>query len=537
MGRQLLSAEAYRVYQRASDLQRRLFLQANGEPGPEHVLLALLQQGGTVVEPLQRVLADARYAFERQLFEETLRAAPEPLAKSRGLFLHALERQIANRLAKFAHEGDLLVAVFRAGSPAIRSALEQCKLSERRVLQALELDGASVIRLRTSAPPAAGNLESGAGPALAVLDQFGEAIVPDSHEPAVRFRDEIVSEVLATLCRRDQNNVLLVGEPGGGKSAVVREVARLTGLDAARLLSCRVEDLRQVEAFLKERIIGQDEAIRQVLDTIQVARSGLGLRSHRPDAVFLLAGPTGVGKTELAKCLSEALQGSPNKLVRFDMSEFMEEHSVAKLIGAPPGYVGFDRDARLCRAVQARAVVLFDEIEKAHPNLQHLFLQIFDDGRLTDAQGQAADFSQTIILMTTNLGTGSLAPGTNAVQLRESCVAAVHEFFTPEFLNRLDGVICMNFLDPAAVTRIAELQLRRAFGHLAQQGTAVTVNESAFDLVVREGYEPRYGARHLGRTVEQRILQPMAKFLLDHPAAANLRVSAQDDEIIIEGQP
>src|SRR5437867_3439490 len=250
---------------------------------------------------------------------------------------------------------------------------------------------------------------------------------------------------------------------------VAEIVARLTGLDAAQLLASRVEDLGAVEAMLKARIVGQDEAIQKVVGAVQVARSGLSLRPNRPDAVFLLAGPTGVGKTELAKSLAEGLQGSPNKLIRFDMSEYMEKHAVAKLIGAPPGHIGYDEEAQLIKRVRAnpRGVILFDEIEKAHPELNAIFLQIFDDGRLTDARGLTADFSQSIVLMTCNLGTRDIDAGRLAEMpaeqrhrsLRETCERAVKKFFAPEFLNRLDDVIYMNFLPPDVVSRIAENQL------------------------------------------------------------------------------
>ncbi|MBI5395668.1 MAG: ATP-dependent Clp protease ATP-binding subunit, partial [Verrucomicrobia bacterium] len=286
--------------------------------------------------------------------------------------------------------------------------------------------------------------------ALTATVELGARYLPER-----RFPDKAVSVLDAAAAHASMHGT---GPKQVRAEDVGEVVARLTGLDPTHLLAFRVSDLTAVESFLKARVIGQDEAIRTILDKTQIERSGLSLKPRRPDGVFLLAGPTGVGKTELAKCLSEALQGSPDKLIRFDMSEFMEKHEVAKFIGAPPGYIGHDQEAQLTKRVRAnpRGVVLFDEIEKAHPDLQNIFLQIFDDGRLTDSQGQTADFSQTIILMTSNLGAREIAadvverlsPEQRNRRLREVCERAVKGHFSPEFINRLDDVIYMNFLTP-----------------------------------------------------------------------------------------
>jgi len=325
---------------------------------------------------------------------------------------------------------------------------------------------------------------------------------------------------------------------------VAEVVSRQCNIPASRILATRVQSVAQLEEFLRSRIVGQDRAIRSVVDTIQVNRSGLGLRAQRPDGVFLLVGPTGVGKTELAKSVSEGLTGSADKLIRFDMSEFDDKHTASKLIGSPPGYIGHEEEGQLTSAVRANpeAVILFDEIEKAHPDITRLFLQIFDDGRLTDSHGVTADFSQTIIFMTSNLGVKDLDPAELArldgpqkyAYLQEALGSAVRSFFSPELLNRLDEILYLDFLSAEVINRIAQKRLTEVAQRVADRGMGVDITGPAFDFIVREGYSPEFGARHLNRTIENRLLKPLAKFLLDHDGAGKLVVDLDDSGASIE---
>jgi ATP-dependent Clp protease ATP-binding subunit ClpC len=319
---------------------------------------------------------------------------------------------------------------------------------------------------------------------------------------------------------------------------VAEVVSREAQIPAARILATRIQSISQLEEFLKARIIGQDSAVRAVVDTIQVNRSGLGLRAQRPDGVFLLVGPTGVGKTELAKCVSEGLTNNANKLLRFDMSEFSEKHTVAKLIGSPPGYIGHEEEGQLTSGVRANpeAVILFDEIEKADPEVSKLFLQMFDDGRLTDSHGVTADFSQTIIFLTSNLGVKELDPGLltelkgeeRYSYLKDTLNRAIRGYFSPELINRLDDVLFLDFLTVEVINKIAEKRLSEVAQRVADRGTGVEITEGAFNLIVKEGYSPEFGARYLNRAIESLLLKPLAKFLLENEGAREVKIELSE---------
>lgn len=745
----LLSAGAFRIHEQAADLLRRVFLQMHAEPGPEHLLLAIIRANHELIGALLASFQIERDRLERALFEHTLRAGSDQLLESCAAFGGELLRTIGARQSKIADEWDLFGSVLRTESRAIRAALSDCGVSAENLLTFLDAPGMKAFACRyrlpePSLPPSAHRRTAdGMGFKLTMLEQYGRNLTAIARRGELRpalFREREIQETLETLCRQTERNPILVGEPGVGKTSIVyglaqrisradhdsrvrgkelfqvdfasiattvahrdelqqrvqtiisecREqavilfvedfprifaeppsgrhdpaaamlrralldgdiqcvgecapsdytkqivpdtalalrcqrvlveelsthqtvellaqdaprieqfhhvsisrpaisaavemgeqflpdrklpakaislldasaahvslhgghsktvgpdavaemVGRLTGMDPAQLLAFRVENLTTVESFLKSRIIGQDETIRKLVDKLQIERSGLSMRPERPDAVMLLAGPTGVGKTETARCLAEALQGSPDKLIRFDMSEFMERHTVAKLIGAPPGYIGYDDDAQLVSRVRAnpRGVILFDEIEKAHPDVHNVFLQVFDAGRLTDSHGLTADFSQTVIIMTSNLGVRNLNPDSlltmtpdqRTSHLRQVCEHAIREFFAPEFLNRLDEVIYMDFLTPESAIHIAENQLRFLLEQLARRAKTAEVAGDVLDLIVNEGYSPQYGARFLTRTIENRVVKPLAKFLLESPACNRFRIQAQGHEI------
>jgi ATP-dependent Clp protease ATP-binding subunit ClpB len=290
-------------------------------------------------------------------------------------------------------------------------------------------------------------------------------------------------------------------------------VSKWTGIPVERLIESEREKLKNLENYLHQRIIGQDEAVSAVANAIRRARVGLS-DQRRPIGSFIFLGPTGVGKTELAKTLAEFLFNSEDALVRIDMSEYMEKHTVSRLIGAPPGYVGYEEGGQLTEAVRRRPyrVVLLDEIEKAHPDVFNILLQILDDGRLTDGQGRTVDFTNTIIIMTSNLGTeffGKERPS------KELIYNVLRRTFRPEFLNRIDEIIVFNHLTKDDMVKIVELQLDNLRKRLVSQGIELEVNKRVKEKLVEEGFDPEYGARPLKRTIQRLIENPLAKWLLE----------------------
>jgi len=271
-------------------------------------------------------------------------------------------------------------------------------------------------------------------------------------------------------------------------------------------------------------VVGQKEAITAVANAVRRARSGLQ-DPNRPIGSFIFLGPTGVGKTELARALAEFLFDDENAMVRIDMSEYMEKHTVARLIGAPPGYVGYEEGGQLSEAVRRRpySVILFDEIEKAHHDVFNVLLQVLDDGRLTDGQGRTVDFKNAVVIMTSNIGSPIIQeiyaagkPTPAQIEAMEKRVKLeLRQNFRPEFLNRVDDVIIFHSLDEAQLTTIVDIQLRRLEQRLAQQHLRLVVGESTKKLLAREGYDPQFGARPLKRAIQEHLLDPLAMKLLD----------------------
>jgi len=301
---------------------------------------------------------------------------------------------------------------------------------------------------------------------------------------------------------------------------IAEVVARWTGIPVARLMEGETEKLLRMEERLHDRLIGQEEAVTAVSDAIRRARAGLK-DPKRPIGSFIFLGPTGVGKTELARALAEFLFDDENALVRIDMSEYMEKFAVSRLVGAPPGYVGYEEGGQLTEAVRRRPyqVVLFDEIEKAHPDVFNVLLQLLDDGRLTDSQGRTVDFKNTVIIMTSNIGSAALIEagekGADAfAQASEHVRLQLREHFRPEFLNRVDEIIVFQPLSEEQLAEIVGLLLAAVERRLAEAQISLEVSDAARTFVAREGYDPTYGARPLRRAIQRLIENPLAKRIL-----------------------
>jgi ATP-dependent Clp protease ATP-binding subunit ClpB len=303
-----------------------------------------------------------------------------------------------------------------------------------------------------------------------------------------------------------------------GTEEIAEVVARATGIPVSKLMQGERDKLLQMESKLHERVVGQDEAITAVADAIRRARSGLS-DPNRPTGSFLFLGPTGVGKTELCKALAGFLFDSEDHLIRLDMSEFMEKHSVARLIGAPPGYVGYDEGGYLTEAVRRKpySVLLLDEVEKAHPDVFNVLLQVLDDGRLTDGQGRTVDFKNTVIVMTSNLGSHQIMQmaGQSSEAIREAVWVEVKQHFRPEFLNRIDEAVVFHALDEKNIEAIAKIQLRVLEARLEKMDMKLDVSARALAELAKAGFDPVFGARPLKREIQRRIENPVAKLILE----------------------
>jgi ATP-dependent Clp protease ATP-binding subunit ClpB len=266
-----------------------------------------------------------------------------------------------------------------------------------------------------------------------------------------------------------------------------------------------------MEERLHQRVIGQDEAITSIANAVRRSRSGLA-DPNRPVGSFIFLGPTGVGKTELAKALAEFLFDDEKNMVRIDMSEYMEKHSVARLIGAPPGYVGFEEGGQLTEAVRRHpySVILFDEIEKAHHDVFNIMLQILDDGRLTDSQGRTVDFKNTVIIMTSNIGSNWIQESAKYDEMKKNVMEALHAHFRPEFLNRVDDIIIFRRLGAEELRSIIDIQLKIVERRLAERNITLELTKNAVNYIAKEGYDPAYGARPLKRTIQKLILDPLS---------------------------
>ena len=315
---------------------------------------------------------------------------------------------------------------------------------------------------------------------------------------------------------------------------IAEVVSKWTGIPVSKMLEGEKEKLLRMEEALSRRVVGQDEAVRIVANAIRRSRAGLS-DPRRPNGSFLFLGPTGVGKTELCKALAEFLFDTEESMVRIDMSEFMEKHSVARLIGAPPGYVGYEEGGYLTEAVRRRpyAVVLLDEVEKAHPDVFNVLLQVLDDGRLTDGQGRTVDFRNAVIIMTSNLGSQVIqehAGEKNYTRMKSAVMEIVQQNFRPEFINRIDDIVVFHPLGTAQIRSIVDIQLGQLRRRLIDRGLDLALDEAALDLLGEAGFDPVYGARPLKRAIQQQIENPLAQQLLQGRYAPGDRIRVGVDE-------
>jgi ATP-dependent Clp protease ATP-binding subunit ClpB len=325
------------------------------------------------------------------------------------------------------------------------------------------------------------------------------------------------------------------------ESDIAEIIAKWTGIPLKKLIESEKSKLLSLETELHERVIGQEEAVSAVADSIQRSRAGLA-DPNRPTASFIFLGPTGVGKTELAKALAQALFDTEQALIRIDMSEYMEKHSVSRLVGAPPGYVGYDEGGQLTEAIRRRpySVILFDEIEKAHPDVFNLMLQVLDDGRLTDSQGRTVDFTNTIIIMTSNIGSQYIldvaGDDTQYQEMRSRVMAAMRDSFRPEFLNRIDEIIIFHALIKEQLRHIVQIQVKGLEQRLDDQKLALKISDAGLDYLADLGYDPVYGARPLKRAISKYLETAIAKSILrgDYQPGDTIFVDVEDERLVFK---
>ncbi|MGD9093704.1 MAG: ATP-dependent Clp protease ATP-binding subunit, partial [Anaerolineales bacterium] len=339
-----------------------------------------------------------------------------------------------------------------------------------------------------------------------------------------------------------------------GRKEITSIVAQRCRLPIEQLSEDEAHRLLRMEQALGQRVIGQEQAVQSVADAVRVARSGLK-DPKKPISVFLFVGTTGTGKTELAKALAEFLFNDEKRLIRIDMSEYMEKHNVARLIGAPPGYIGHDEEGQLTGQVRTHpySVVLFDEIEKAHPDVMDIFLQIFDDGRLTDARGHLVSFSETIIIMTSNLGSGVMSAAKqsfgfsladdkeksddlNQEDYHQHIMTALQNSLRPELLNRIQKIVFFYPLDEDSIRQIIDKILGKLREQLDEQGVNLELTETAYAYLMKVGYDKQYGAREMERTVDRLITQPLGKALIEgrFSAGSTIKADVRDGDLVLE---
>jgi ATP-dependent Clp protease ATP-binding subunit ClpB len=435
----------------------------------------------------------------RQLEIERTALAREKDASSRER-LKALDKELANLKEK---EKGLLVRWQREKEHveklrALRAQLEEAKGQEDQASRSGDLEAAARLRYGT---------------------------VPDLQKQIDALTKEAEGAAAGSMLREEvtEDDVALV-------------VSKWSGVPVTRLLQGEMDRLLQMEQFLRRRVVGQDEAVTAVSKAVRRSRSGLG-DPNRPIGTFLFIGPTGVGKTELAKALAEFLFHSEKALVRIDMSEYMEKHTVARLIGAPPGYVGYEEGGQLTEAVRTRpyTVILFDEVEKAHADVVNVLLQLMDDGRLTDGQGRTVDFRNTLVILTSNLGSDLIAEARTDEERRKLLEPALRVQFRPEFLNRLDEVVIFHALTEPEIEQIVDLQLAQVTARLEDRRVRLSATPAARSLLATQGFDPTFGARPLKRTIQRMVVDPLTAKLLAGEVrdGSEVKVDAKEGEVLL----
>ncbi|HKB67982.1 MAG TPA: ATP-dependent chaperone ClpB [Pyrinomonadaceae bacterium] len=427
----------------------------------------------------------------------------------------ALQREEDERSKARLHEIEQRIADLREKSSGMKAKWQSEKEAIERMRKAkAELEQ---LKLQLDQVRNAGDL------ARASEIQYGQI-------PELERRFSAEQEKLAEL---QTNGVMLKEEVD--EEDVAEVVAKWTGIPVSKMLEGEMQKLVTMEARLSKRVIGQAEALKAVADAVRRARAGLQ-DPNRPVGSFIFLGPTGVGKTETARALAEFLFDDEHAMIRLDMSEYMEKHAVARMIGAPPGYVGYEEGGQLTEAIRRRpyAVVLFDEIEKAHPDVFNVLLQILDDGRLTDAKGRTVDFKNTVLIMTSNLGSREIQDADGDEQeVREAVLQELRANFKPEFLNRVDDIVIFHQLSRDQIGQIIDVQLERLLAMLAERNIQLVLDDSARQLLAREGYDPNYGARPLKRAIQTLIQNPLAVKLLNGEVlpGQRVKVTANGDQM------
>jgi ATP-dependent Clp protease ATP-binding subunit ClpE len=363
-----------------------------------------------------------------------------------------------------------------------------------------------------------------------------EALKNEHYEKAAKLRDE------EAKLEKALNQDFSSERPIVTVSHIQEIIEQKTGIPVGKLQQDEQLKMKHLEENLNKKVIGQEKAVQKIAKAIRRSRAGLKAK-NRPIGTFLFVGPTGVGKTELTKTLAEELFGTKDSMIRLDMSEYMEKHSVSKLIGAPPGYVGHDEAGQLTEKVRRNpySIILLDEIEKAHPDVQHMFLQILEDGRLTDSQGRVVSFKDTVIIMTSNAGTGGPKPihvgfGTSEAVAEATILDSLGSFFKPEFLNRFDSIIEFKSLDKEHILKIVDLMIGELTETLKEQNIELTITAEAKEKLAELGYHPAFGARPLRRVIQEQLEDKIADFILDKPDVTKLAAVLENDEIAVTAE-
>ena len=439
----------------------------------------------TPIDQIERSLIELE--IQRQaLLKETDEASKERLAQTEREIAEMREKATGMK-SQWQHEREML-----ADLKADRSELDSLRIA---------LDTAQ----RQGDYNSAAELRYGKIPALEQKIEAAQKAIRDYANDHESFlREEVRAEDIAAI------------------------VAKWTGIPVKKMMAGESEKLLELEARMHERVVGQDEAVRCVSDAVRRSRAGLQ-DPKRPIGSFIFMGPTGVGKTELAKTLADILFNDEQAMTRLDMSEYMEKHSVSRLVGAPPGYVGYDEGGQLTEAVRRKpySVILFDEIEKAHPDVFNMLLQILDDGRLTDSKGRTVDFRNTVIIMTSNVGSDILQQTDRPLEARQADVMArLRSMFKPEFLNRIDEIITFEPLSADQIGSILKIQLRALEARLAERHITLCLTDAAFDALCQNGCDIAYGARPLKRAVQRDLENPLARYMLSHPIEEGTTLTA-----------